>query len=144
MTAGWDDVTIIRKRPERPAVLKSEAEINAARRSGVNVSTEKKIVQNNNGPAYDPGKAAKLDRETEDFKIERLGLSVGKAIQQGRQAKNLTQKDLATKINEKQTVVNEYESGKAANPNQQVLQKMERVLGIKLRGQNVGAPLACR
>ncbi|KAJ3213775.1 multiprotein-bridging factor 1, partial [Dinochytrium kinnereticum] len=143
-SGGWDDVTVIRKRPERATTLKSESEINAARRSGANVSTEKKAVQNNNGPAYDAGKAAKLERETEDFKVERLGLSVGKAIQQGRQAKNLTQKDLATKINEKQTVVNEYESGKAANPNQQILAKMERVLGIKLRGQNIGAPLGSK
>ncbi|KAI8852753.1 multi protein bridging factor 1-domain-containing protein [Chytridium lagenaria] len=132
--SGWDDVTVIKKRPERATVLKSESEINAARRAGVSVSTEKKGVANNNGPSYDPGKQAKLDRETER----------GKAIQQGRQAKNLTQKDLATKINEKQTVVNEYESGKAANPNQQVLQKMERVLGIKLRGQNIGSPLGSK
>ncbi|KAJ3098826.1 hypothetical protein HDU96_010929 [Phlyctochytrium bullatum] len=143
-TGGWDDVTVIRKRPERPAVLKSESQINAARRSGVAVSTEKKSAINSNGPAYDAGKAAKLDNETENFKVERVSLSVGKAIQQARQAKQLTQKDLATKINEKQTVVNEYESGKAANPNQQVLAKMERVLGVKLRGQNIGAPLGSK
>lgn len=68
-------------------------------------------------------------------------MSVSKTIQQARQAKGLTQKDLATKINEKPTVVNEYESGKAVNPNQQILMKMERVLGVKLRGKDVGAPL---
>ena len=32
------------------------------------------------------------------------------------------------KINEKQQVINEYEAGKAI-PNQQVLAKMERILG---------------
>ncbi|KAJ3104362.1 Endothelial differentiation- factor 1 [Phlyctochytrium planicorne] len=137
----WDDVTVIRKRAQNASDLKSTSAVNAARRAGGSVSTEKKTVANNNGPAYDAGKAAKLDRETEDFKIERVGMSVGKAIQQARAAKQLTQKDLATKINEKQTVVNEYESGKAANPNQQVLAKMERVLGVKLRGQNIGSPL---
>ena len=36
--------------------------------------------------------------------------------------------------------VNEYESGKAI-PNQQVLGKLERALGIKLRGKNIGEPL---
>ncbi|KAJ3105297.1 hypothetical protein HDU96_008645 [Phlyctochytrium bullatum] len=144
MSSAWDDVTVIRKRPQRPTVLKSESQINAARRSGASVATEKKTVSNNNGPAYDPGKAAKLENETENFKVERVSLSVGKAIQQARQAKGLTQKDLATKINEKQTVVNEYESGKAANPNQQVLAKMERVLGVKLRGQNIGSPLGSK
>lgn len=59
---------------------------------------------------------------------------------QGRQTKELTQKDLATKINEKQSVVNEYEQGKGI-PNQQILAKMERVLGIKLRGKDKGKPL---
>lgn len=53
----------------------------------------------------------------------------------------MTQKDLATKINEKSTVVNEYETGRAPNPNQQILAKMERALGVKLRGKDLGAPL---
>ena len=54
----------------------------------------------------------------------------------------MTQKDLATKINEKPSVVNDYESGKAPNPNQQILAKMERALGVKLRGKDIGAPLS--
>ncbi len=66
---------------------------------------------------------------------------MGKLIQQGRQAKNLTQKDLATKICEKPQIVTEYEQGKAI-PNQTILSKMERVLEIKLRGKDKGAPLA--
>ena len=46
-------------------------------------------------------------------------------------AKKMTQKELATKINEKPQVVGEYESGKAV-PNGQIIVKMERVLGVKL------------
>jgi putative transcription factor len=69
-------------------------------------------------------------------------MSVSKAIQQARQAKGLTQKDLATKINEKPQVVNEYEGGKALNPNQQILMKLERALGVKLRGKDIGSPLS--
>ena len=38
---------------------------------------------------------AKLDRETEELHHEHVGLDVSKLIQQGRQAKGLTQKDLA-------------------------------------------------
>lgn len=39
---------------------------------------------------------AKLDRETEELHHDRVPLEVGKVIQQGRQEKGLTQKDLAT------------------------------------------------
>ncbi|SCV17570.1 related to Multiprotein-bridging factor 1 [Nakaseomyces glabratus] len=52
----------------------------------------------------------------------------------------MSQKDLATKINEKPTVINDYEAGRAI-PNQQVLGKMERALGVKLRGKAIGEPL---
>ena len=48
-----------------------------------------------------------------------MSLSVGRLIQKGRQEKGFTQKELATKINEKPQVVNEYEAGKAI-PNNQV------------------------
>ncbi len=71
-------------------------------------------------------------------------MSVSKAISKARQEKGMTQKDLATKINEKPTVVNEYEAGKAPNPNQQILAKMERALGVKLRGKDIGAKLEPR
>jgi putative transcription factor len=36
-------------------------------------------------------------------------------------------------INEKPQIIQEYESGKAM-PNQQILSKLERILGVKLRG----------
>jgi putative transcription factor len=45
----------------------------------------------------------------------------------------LTQKDVAQKINEKPSVLQDYESGKAI-PNPQILGKLERALGVKLRG----------
>jgi len=65
---------------------------------------------------------------------------MAKLIQQGRQAKSMTQKDLATKICEKPQVVNDYESGKAI-PNHQIISKMERALGMKLRGKDKGQEL---
>jgi putative transcription factor len=68
---------------------------------------------------------------------------VAQAISAGRSAKGLTQKELATKVNEKPQVVNDFEGGRAV-PNQQVLGKLERALGVKLRGANIGEPLAAR
>jgi putative transcription factor len=42
-------------------------------------------------------------------------------------------------INEKQQIINEYEQAKAI-PNQQILSKLERALGVKLRGKDKGQP----
>lgn len=139
--SDWDSVTVIRK-TTRSQTLRSNADLNAARRSGLAVESEKKAVHNTGHAGVDAGRARKIEEE-EVGAVTKVNLSVAKAIQQARTAKGLNQKDFATKINEKSTVVNEYESGKAI-PNQQILGKMERVLGVKLRGKDIGAPLAPR
>lgn len=58
----------------------------------------------------------------------------------GRQSKNLSQKDLATKINEKPQVITDYEAGRGI-PNNIIIGKIERVIGIKLRGKDRGLPV---
>jgi multiprotein-bridging factor 1 len=55
----------------------------------------------------------------------------------------MTQKDLATKVCEKSQVITDYESGKAL-PNQQILSKLERALGVKLRGKDKGESLSSK
>jgi len=135
--SSWDEQTIIGKRTTTTTrTFKTEAELNAARRSGVSITTEKK------SGGGDGQKLAKIEREAEEgiFQQEKVTLSLAKTIQQARQAKELTQKELATKINEAASIVNEYEAGKGV-PNQQVLAKMERILGVKLRGKDIGQPL---
>ena len=138
---SWDDVTIIRKRAPKPGQLKSQQAINAAQRQGLEIETSKKFTAAQNKQHSTDKNTAKLDRETEELHHDTVGLDVGRLIQQGRQAKSMTQKDLAQKINEKPQVINEYENGKAI-PNQAVLAKLERVLGLKLRGKDKGQPLA--
>jgi putative transcription factor len=111
---------------------------------------------------------AKLDQESEELKHASLSMDVAKLIQKGRQDKGFTQKDLATvciflfyiymllfcfhifiinsllflfqKINEKPQVITDYEAGRGI-PNQQILGKIERAIGIKLRGKDKGQPL---
>ncbi|KAF7725605.1 multiprotein-bridging factor 1 [Apophysomyces ossiformis] len=138
--SDWDSVTVIRKRAEKAKVTRNESEINAARRAGVAISTEKKTITNASHANTNHQRIAKIDRENDVAPPPKVDVSVGKALQKGRQDKGMTQKDLAQKINEKPQVVNDYESGRAV-PNQQVLGKMERALGIKLRGKNIGEPL---
>lgn len=52
----------------------------------------------------------------------------------------MSQKDLAQKVNEKPSVIQDYESGKAV-PNPQILSKLERTLKVKLRGADIGKKL---
>jgi len=136
----FDTVTVLRKSGPPIKTCRTQGEILAAQRRGAEIETNKKWGAGGNVQHGMSKNAAKLDNETEELHHDRVPLSVGKAIQQGRQAKEMTQKDLATKICEKPQVVAEYESGKAV-PNPQILGKMERALGIKLRGKDIGKPL---
>ena len=55
-------------------------------------------------------------------------------MQTARLELKLSQKDVAQKVNEKPSVIQDYESSKAI-PNPQILGKLERILGVKLRGK---------
>jgi putative transcription factor len=73
----------------------------------------------------------KLEKD-EDYHIERVSSTLRQNIIQARLSAKLTQIQLAQKINEPVKTVQEYENGKAV-PNNQVLQKMSRVLGVVLK-----------
>lgn len=144
--SDWDSVTVIGQKARiggggpRQNVARTAGELNAARRSGNVVGTEKKYGSTNTKSNPEGQRLTKLDDADDVVPTKKLDQNVGKAIQLARQEKKLTQKDLATKINEKPNVINDYEAGRAV-PNQQLLGKLERALGIKLRGKNVGEPL---
>ena len=83
-------------------------------------------------PHREVTKEQKLDRE-ELGTHKKVSLSMAKMIQQGRIAKGFkTQKDLAIAVGVNASVINSYESGKAI-PDPNVLQKLRRVLGVKLK-----------
>ncbi len=77
----------------------------------------------------------KLENE-EIVEQKKVPLELRKKIQQARGAKKMTQAQLAQKVNVKQNVINEYENGKAV-PDNALLGKLERALGVKLRGKNI-------
>uniref|UniRef100_A0A673IC40 Endothelial differentiation-related factor 1 homolog n=1 Tax=Sinocyclocheilus rhinocerous TaxID=307959 RepID=A0A673IC40_9TELE len=132
--SDWDTVTVLRKKGSA-AQSKSKQAILSAQRKGEAVETSKKWAAGQNKQHVVTKNTAKLDRETEELSHQRVPLEVGKVIQLGRQNKGLTQKDLATKINEKPQIIAEYESGKAI-PNNQVMGKIERAIGLHDIGKN--------
>nr|CAG4638167.1 EOG090X0ILG [Chydorus sphaericus] len=136
--SDWQPVIITKK--ITGASAKSDKAVNQARRQGVAVETVTKYGAASNKHAVTTLNTAKLDQESEELKHASLALDVAKLIQKGRQDKGFTQKDLATKINEKPQVITDYEAGRGI-PNQQILGKIERAIGIKLRGKDKGKPL---
>lgn len=138
----WDSKTVIGQKTKAPKVTKNSGDLNAARRAGAVVATEKKVVggANKAHQGTDHQRIAKLDRDNEVAPPSKVAPSVGRAMQTARMEMKLSQKDVAQKINEKPSVLQDYESGKAI-PNPQILSKLERVLGVKLRGNDIGKKL---
>ncbi|KAJ3737367.1 multi protein bridging factor 1-domain-containing protein [Lentinula guzmanii] len=138
----WDAQVVIGSKRQTPKVTKKDSDLNAARRSGAVVATDKKTSSGANKARQgtDHQKIAKLDRENEVAPPTKVAPSVGRAMAAARGDLKLTQKELAQKVNEKPSVMQEYESGKAI-PSPQILGKLERALGVKLRGSNIGEKL---
>ncbi|KAF8275212.1 ylMBF1 [Lactarius quietus] len=138
----WDSKVVIGSKAKTAKVTRNTAELNAARRTNAVVATEKKTAGGSNKARQgaDHQLIAKLDRENEVAPPQKVAPSVGRAIQTGRMDLKLSQKDVAQKVNEKPSVIQDYESGKAI-PNPQILSKLERVLGVKLRGIDIGKKL---
>lgn len=135
ITQDWTPV-VVHKRPVKGADARDPKVIAAAIRAGAEVQTVRKFDAGSNkkqsgAPSLN---TRKLDEETEPAALERVSLEVKHRIQKARLDKKLTQAQLGQMINERPQVVQEYESGKAI-PSQQVLAKMERALGVKLRGK---------
>ena len=76
---------------------------------------------------------SKLDKE-EHAVLGNVSAEVRIAIQRARQAKNMSQKDLASALNEKPSLISDYERGKAV-PNNALVSRMERILECKLPRQ---------
>ncbi|XP_078478231.1 endothelial differentiation-related factor 1 isoform X3 [Lampetra planeri] len=120
--SDWDTVTVLRKKGPTAAQAKSKQAITSAQRRGEEVETTKKWSAGQNKQHLVTKNTAKLDRETEELHHDRVSLE---------------------KINEKPQIIADYESGKAI-PSNQVMGKIERAIGLKLRGKDIGQPLEAK
>ncbi|KAL8433812.1 hypothetical protein Efla_005399 [Eimeria flavescens] len=135
MSAHFQDWTpvVLQKGSPSPKRTAKEQEINKARRAGEEIETEKKFLGGCNKATK--GKilpnAKKVEEDTGDYHVDRVSPEFSKALAEARRNKGMTQAQLAQAINEKPSVISEYESGKAI-PNGAILQKMSRALGCQL------------
>ncbi|CAN0871647.1 Multiprotein-bridging factor 1c [Linum grandiflorum] len=121
----WEPVVLRKAKPTKSQERDPKA-VNQALRSGAPVQTIKKSDAGSNkkptaAPIVNP---RKLDEGTEPAALDKVSVEVRQLIQKARLEKKWSQAE----------VVQEYENGKAV-PNQAILAKMERVLGVKLRGK---------
>ncbi|XP_016464008.1 multiprotein-bridging factor 1c [Nicotiana tabacum] len=136
MKQEWEPV-VLHKPKMKAQDLRDPKIVNQALRTGVQVQTVKKFDAGLNKKTTAASAAAnvrKLDEAAEPAALEKVPVEVRQAIQKARIEKKMSQSDLAKQINERPQVVAEYENGKAV-PNQTVLAKMEKILGVKLRGK---------
>jgi len=73
-----------------------------------------------------------IDQATEAGVIEKVPLSLSLSISQARQAKKLTQAQVAKMINTQSKVIADYEAGKAV-PASGILNKLSKALGTRLK-----------
>ncbi|KAJ9688471.1 hypothetical protein PVL29_014236 [Vitis rotundifolia] len=133
LSQDWEPVVLHKSKPKAQELRDPKA-VNKAIRSGAPVQTMKKFDAGSNKKAAPIMNTRKLDEGTEPAALDRVSVDVKQLIQKARLEKKMSQAELAKLINERPQVVQEYENGKAV-PNQAVLAKMEKVLGVKLRGK---------
>jgi len=73
---------------------------------------------------------AKVKFETEDVKIKYVPPNISQIIINGRNAKNLTRKQLALGLNFKEDVIADIENGKAIY-NGNIIARIKKYLGVK-------------
>lgn len=76
---------------------------------------------------------AALNNDGMPNRIEKIDKKISQNIQNARNALGISRKELAQKINEKETLVAEYENG-IAIPSATILNKIDKVLKTKVRG----------
>eukprot|EP01066_Platyproteum_vivax_P005096 Platyproteum_vivax@DN16501_c0_g1_i1.p1 len=126
----WEPVSWNKSKPGG-SQAKSQQAINTAMRKGDQIETIKKYSGGKNTAGAGPSNAKKLEEDSEHLKHERVSYDFKTSLQKRRLEKGWKQDELAAKINEHKSVINEYESGRAI-PNGAVIQKLNKVLGCTL------------
>lgn len=129
----WTTVTFTKTTKQKAKeAFSNQHSLAAAKASGA-VTTERRVGAASNKSAHTPNSAGmrKLEEDTEPHRVQTVNKNLAQAIMQARLAKKMTQAELATSINERAQIIQQYESGQAI-PNGAIIAKLDRALGIRL------------
>lgn len=81
----------------------------------------------------------KIENDTENFYLEKIPLSLSKEIINIRLKLKKTQKDIAVQLNIQQNLYNQLENGTIiySNETKQLINKLEKVLGIRFENKKI-------
>ena len=128
----WTTVTFTKTQKQKTKeAFSNQHSLAAAKASGI-VATERRVGTGNKS-AHTPNSAGmrKLEEDTEPHRVQTVNKNLAQAIMQARLAKKMTQAELATAINERAQIIQQYEAGTAI-PNGAIIVKLDRALGIRL------------
>lgn len=89
----------------------------------------KNIVKKEDLPRSSINPSVKLDENDEVLKIKYVSKDISQLVINGRIAKKLTRKDLANKLNLKEDIITNIETGKAIHDGDQIA-RIKRILGL--------------
>jgi putative transcription factor len=123
MEQDWTPVVFKKKAPAKKILPKN----------GLVANTVKKASGGKNSQTIQVN-SKKIEEaiDNDEFIIPKISVDTKTQIQQGRQVKGLTQKQLAQKCNLPENVIKDYEQGKGV-PKKQDLVKIGKVLGITIK-----------
>ena len=127
----WTPVVFHKKQRSKKSVsdserVRHEVSCQAVKRPGAGKNSH------NGTGTYTKVQREALNNDGEPQRIKKIDKSIARKIQQARAQQKMTRKQLAQKSNEKETVIADYENGKAI-PNSKLISKLERILKTKLR-----------
>jgi len=82
----------------------------------------------------------KIDNTDERLSVKTIDTTAVRAIMKARAEQGMTQKDLANKCNLSEAVIKSIEQNKEPH-NTGLLSKLQKILKVKLLGDNIGSPV---
>jgi ribosome-binding protein aMBF1 (putative translation factor) len=116
----------------KPQTGSAKQKLNQAQRQGLEIETVRKPFSGGNKQTK-PNPLVRVNAEDDEIGvIPKVSHSVSQQIVSARVAKGWTRKELAQKLNVKEVVIAEYETG-TATVDHKLLQRMRTLLGAPLK-----------